>query len=735
MQQDSNEIKPGAQTRQVAERVEQLLRSWEGMAEALTAAEQTIRQRFDVVRSRMAYEQLHDIPLDRLKEATESRLSIAPLERAGYRSIADVLNAGEARLRSVRGVGEMTAIHAVGAARQLLSVVLDGLRFRLDPDAKRPDETALLAAVRAHGALEGLLPSLLQDIDEVTHAAERVRAQAAPGMKRWGLWFKSDDVKATVAQATAALSRIPRSPKPKSIEEQVRRVRGLLEAKPDWWPDLWGYFEGHAAQVYARLAELADLNLDVDAAQGHLPAEIVAAVEQQALDETFLQVSLRGYQAFGARYALVQRRTMLGDEMGLGKTVTALAAMAHLRALDANAFFVVCPASVLYNWSHELTRKSRLRPWIVHGIDRERQLAGWRERGGVALTTFGTLGALPPPNGDRVAMMVVDEAHYVKNPEAKRSMAVAEWSDHADRVLFMTGTPMENRLDEFRRLVDYLQPDLSWSISGVHAVAGPAAFRESVAPVYLRRNQDDVLTELPERIEMEDWVELSSADMLKYRDAVRSKNFMAMRRAAFAATSTATSAKAERLREIVHESFESGWKVVVFSYFRDVLSAVADSLPGTVYGPLTGSLSAPARLALVDEFSSHEGPAVLVSQIEAGGVGMNMQAASVVVLCEPQWKPSTEVQAIARCHRMGQTRPVRVHRLLAMDSVDQRMLEILSGKAALFDAYVRDSAVAAASASAVDISETEAARRIIDEERRRLEISRRPERGRCSVLR
>jgi hypothetical protein len=111
---------------------------------------------------------------------------------------------------------------------------------------------------------------------------------------------------------------------------------------------------------------------------------------------------------------------------------------------------------------------------------------------------------------------------------------------------------------------------------------------------------------------------------------------------------------------------------------------------------------------------------VLVCQIEAGGVGLNIQAASVVILCEPQVKPSIEAQAVARAHRMGQVRTVQVHRLLIEDSVDQRMLELLGSKAKVFDAYVRHSAIAQAAPGAVDVSEVQLARTIVAQEQRRL---------------
>src|SRR5690606_19290003 len=131
------------------------------------------------------------------------------------------------------------------------------------------------------------------------------------------------------------------------------------------------------------------------------------------------------------------------------------------------------------------------------------------------------------------------------------------------------------------------------------------------------------------------------------------------------------------------EAMANDRKVVVFSYFRDVLDRVCAALGPRAHGPLTGSTSTTERQRIVDEFSEAPSPGVLVSQIEAGGVGLNIQAASVVILCEPQVKPSIEAQAVARAHRMGQVRTVGVHRLLIADSVDQRMLELLGSKAEL----------------------------------------------------
>ncbi|RBL83117.1 ATP-dependent helicase, partial [Streptomyces cavourensis] len=209
------------------------------------------------------------------------------------------------------------------------------------------------------------------------------------------------------------------------------------------------------------------------------------------LDDARLRVSLRGYQSFGARFALAQKRVILGDEMGLGKTVQAIAALAHLAARGERHFLVVCPASVLINWDREIRARSTLRPLPVHGPERLEVFAEWVAKGGVALTTFDALRTLPE-EGLALSMLVVDEAHFVKNPATRRAQAVAARAERAEHVLFLTGTPMENRVEEFRSLVRQLRPELADVVSTTHGAAGSEAFRRAVSPAYLRRNQVDV---------------------------------------------------------------------------------------------------------------------------------------------------------------------------------------------------------------------------------------------------
>ncbi|MFF3893754.1 DEAD/DEAH box helicase [Streptomyces sp. NPDC001812] len=672
--------------------------------------------------------ELDAIPVARLQDVTEGRLRLGGVEKSGLRTVGSVLEAGPYRLRQIPGVGQRTVDRMLAAARRLSEAVHESVAVHIDVDRPEPSTTAL---VRALHVLVEAGPDTRRAVDRATALAERLApplADARPAAGRLGMLVAGREKRARALAAVTAIRVLVDEEEQAGLPGLLAQASVDLLRGPPSDVAAWVDFELRSAEYYSLLAEISGRSPDAAATEGFLPDEIAERVRTLWLDDSHRRVSLRGYQAFGARFALAQHKVILGDEMGLGKTIQAIAVLAHLAAEGQSHFMVVCPASVLVNWTREIESRSALRVSVLHGPDRHDAFADWKGRGGVGVTTFDALRGFPAPGGGEVGLLVVDEAHSVKNPKAKRSQAVALWAEHCERVLFMTGTPMENRVAEFRNLVRMLDGDVAESLGEGDAPAGSVAFRKAVAPVYLRRNQEDVLTELPSLQQTDEWEEPSASDEEAYREAVRAGNFMAMRRAAYARPGK--SAKLERLREIVQEAGENGQKTVVFSYFKDVLGVVREALDaapdaapadGTaVFGPLTGSVPAGRRQQIVDDFAAVPGPAVLLAQIQAAGVGLNMQAASVVVLCEPQIKPTLEHQAVARAHRMGQVRPVCVHRLLATGGVDERMVKMLEDKTRLFDAYARRSAVAEATPDAVDVSDTELARRIVEEEQARL---------------
>jgi Superfamily II DNA/RNA helicases, SNF2 family len=685
---------------------------FEGLREALDAIAKVVaseepyrlavREAGDKVRRADVERLLQQMPVDALKTATRERLRLGPLAEAGIKTVHDVLYVGPA-IQAIPGVGETSARRMLGAAQALWQTTYDEMPVRIDINNRHPETTELLRRLAAWDSC-------------------RQTRGATADLERAG---ELAPLKTAVSGGTSHLLVIPtRALSTAELRESIQIVKRRAEllgmssssASGPVSADPWEDFFARPADYFAMLAELGFVTEDEKAIHGDLPEEIINAVRDQALSGEHLTASLRGYQSFAARFALVQRKVIIGDEMGLGKTVEALAVLAHLRSRGQTHFLVVCPAAVVTNWMREVTSKSKLRPYRVHGPERERAARAWQRDGGVAVTTYETLGwweAALRRHRD-LACVVVDEAHYIKNPRARRSIRTVELIARADYAILLTGTPLENRVDEFRTLASYVRPDLTITATDL----APKTFRRQIAPAYLRRNQEDVLTELPELVEVEEWLPMSPADAARYRAAVISGNFMEMRQAAM--LEGTESAKVRRLIEIVQEAAENERRVIVFSHFRNVLDLVARSLPGQVFGPLTGSIPASQRQQMVDKFSSAPGPAVLVAQIVAGGVGLNIQSASVVVICEPQLKPTTEAQAIARAHRMGQVHSVQVHRLLSEDSVDQRITELLATKKQVFDDFARVSDMANSAPEAVDLSEAELVRQVIAAERKRI---------------
>jgi superfamily II DNA or RNA helicase len=731
---EAKSLRPGRAARAVVSDGRELLDAIEAVLAAPGESREVARRAYEAVRDQIVAEALDAMPVDRLRELIPGKVTFAPLIDGGLDTVGKVLAAGPDALRRTSRVRRRTARRIVAAASRMRESVEDVTRVRIDPDARTPGQTVLIAALRryerARSALKG------PDLSPLAGEIGRSLDPAARGASRRRMLFtfsgrKKQEARDALTELDAILSSKPVT----MARKRLSRAEAELEkaGKEQRVTRLWNDYLARPVAYNGLLIEVAELDPEREASQGFLPADIAEQVRVLPLDQSLLKVSLRGYQAFGAKFALVQERVILGDEMGLGKTIESLAAMCHLAAKGATHFLVVCPASVVINWTREVERHTLLEARRLHlpGAKRRAAEQEWAANGGVAVTTFEALRTMPGDLDVSVAMMVVDEAHYAKNPNALRTQAVSEWAGRSRRALFLTGTPMENRVEEFRVLVGHLRPQVAEDLDIKDEALDGTRFREQVAPVYLRRNQEDVLSELPDRLETQEWVALEGAATRAYRKAVLEGNFMAMRRAAFDPGTVKGSPKLRRLVEIVSEAADGGRKVIVFSYFRDVLETVAevlagrDGVPGiTVIGPLTGDISPADRQAMVDELTNVKGPAVLVSQIQAGGVGLNIQAASVIIIAEPQLTPSIEEQAIARAHRMGQVRRVDVHRLLCEDSVDQRILELLAGKREAFDEYARRSDMANATPDAVDNgSETELRQAIVAAERTRLKAA------------
>jgi SNF2 family DNA or RNA helicase len=295
---------------------------------------------------------------------------------------------------------------------------------------------------------------------------------------------------------------------------------------------------------------------------------------------------------------------------------------------------------------------------------------------------------------------------------------------YSEFIVLMSGTALENRISELYHLV--LIANSSLRETATYLVGcykpSPLEVRRRLAPVYLRRTQSDVLVELPDLTKIDEVVGVTLEEVNPI--LANANDYMNRRLALTIGMGDHKSAKYDRLRELLETYQEEGRKVVIFSFFTKVVedvSAIAGGCP-----IIDGKKSPDERMRIIDNLGLKQGFAVVALQITAGGVGLNIQAAQVVILMEPQLKPSTENQAIARVYRMGQSRNVMVHRLIAEDSIDEDMVRLIAKKQQIFDDYAHHSSVKENSEMAMDSSSVE---KSIKEETLRLDEERRQRRA------
>lgn len=616
-------------------------------------------------------------------------IRVSALRNAGLNDLWQVYSLSRGRLESIEGIGELSARTIYSAVRGIADLTRSNMSIKLTLEDDSEEFAAMLAPVYRYILTDGARKRGRELSDRYGRQADSALSGAKKAQNTVSWLFASKASRAEAVRSCDELERIMLTGFADDTEDAYEEYMSV--PTPDR-EEAREAFERSSADFAVALERLGTFVTGENGWSG-VPAELAEKVNARTLDLRYLKATLRSYQDFGARYILAQKRTLLGDEMGLGKTMQAIAAMAALKAEGGEKFLVVCPASVLVNWCREIEQHSELEVSEIHGSDKGDELRRWISCGTVAVTTYETARSVTLPDGFRISMLVADEAHYVKNPYAMRTRALMNLADRSEHVLYMTGTPIENNVDEMCFLISTLQPETAKSAEELKYISNAPKFRESIAPVYLRRTRDDVLKELPGKIEQEQWCRPTAEDMKHYAVSVLEKNFMAMRRISWDHSDLEKSSKARRLLEILAMAREEGRKVIVFSYFRDTAEKVCCLAGDNVFGPINGSIPASKRQQIVDDFTNAPDGAVLVSQVTAGGTGLNIQAASVVVFCEPQIKPSMETQAISRAYRMGQARSVLVYRLLCTGTVDENIVSMLRDKQEIFDNFADESVV------------------------------------------
>ncbi|MGN6185332.1 MAG: DEAD/DEAH box helicase [Thermoanaerobaculia bacterium] len=481
------------------------------------------------------------------------------------------------------------------------------------------------------------------------------------------------------------------------------------------------------AQALLIDALLASKEPQTDDACRELRARIIDAQPEARNEPPTLNAELRPYQRAGLGWLHFLRETGVGgclaDDMGLGKTVQTLAMLEELRASGASRpSLVVAPRSLLFNWAAEAKKFApRLRVLEHHGTDRADNVFTEYD---VVLTTYATMRLdVTKLAQTEFEYVILDEAQAIKN--ASSQVAKASQLLRGRHRLALSGTPIENHLGELWSLFEFLNPGLLGSprmFSRTFAGKSvPPERREALAralrPMILRRTKEQVAPELPERIEQTLYCELEGKQREQYdelRDHYRNallgtareqgvaksrmqilEALLRLRQAAshpalVKADTDAESAKLELLLEELGDVLESGHRALVFSQFTSFLSLVRASLDKKKVEYLSLDGQTRDRQSLVDQFQSDDGPPLFLISLKAGGLGLNLTNADYIFLLDPWWNPAVEAQAIDRAHRIGRSKPVVAYRLIARDTVEEKILDLQARKRELADSILSE---------------------------------------------
>lgn len=664
----------------------------------LQQSEETLREDIkkaaDLMVANEVLEVLKGVPIEEINRGKRG-IKVKALRDHGFQTIADILPESVPQIASIYGISQDTAFTIKNIVNDLFREARKTTKIRISTDKKTVTATKLVSAIARYIQTQQLIDLSRQNTRENGNLIAQAIADLSPGKSSFWWIFTSNAAKQKSENAYQYLSELLTSEYGRESNEILQKASAAKNLTAE---AAWSEFQNNSIRFFNILEDNAPGVLGTDDIVYGLPEELAREIQDEAFFPEGLLCELRRYQEWGVKYILHQEKVLLGDEMGLGKTVQAIASMVSLKNTGATHFVVVCPASVITNWCREIANKSKLRVTMVHGSGRSQALRSWIKAGGVAVTTYETTGFFKLDDEFCFSMLVVDEAHYIKNPDAKRSANVTKIAAKAERILFMTGTALENRVSEMISLIQILRPAIAAQVRGMEFLSAAPQFRQKVAPVYYRRKREDVLTELPEKIENQEWCTLQPEEEKVYEEAVLQKYYAGARRVSWSVDDLKNSSKATRMLEIIEEAEDDGRKIIVFSFFLDTLCKITEFLGERCLNPITGSLPPARRQEIIDEFEKAPAGTVLAAQIQSGGTGLNIQTASVVIICEPQFKPSIENQAISRAYRMGQTRNVLVYRLLCANTVDDKITELLKEKQDLFDAFADKSEAARESA-------------------------------------
>ena len=644
---------------------------------------QSIHDRCQEIVMNKVENEIRQIPITDLAKSF-ARLPLQALYANHITTMYDLLKYNHRQLEALDGIGEETADKLMLALHRSTAAIKSQIHYRIDLERLSDRDRNIMQEIYFYRYTKDNFLKLNTIYQETEHGIQEAYDNSGLIQNFIGWIFSGRKKKEKFLKSVEDVKYFNQSSYAETIKQFYDNCSALKDIN---FETILQDYKENAIQYYTVIEKLADIE-NKDDVDEDIDVSLLKQIQAIPLFLESFHTELRHYQEFGTKYILHQKRVLLGDEMGLGKTIQAIATMHHLHHEGHRYFLVICPASVLLNWKREVDKLTDMQAYILHGesfVDYEK----WKSDGGIAIINYEGLDKIIFDKDFPLDMVVVDEAHFVKNKDAQRTRHTIRIIEQAEYALYMTGTAIENNVDEMCYLIECLNPSVANEIKGMKYLAKADLFRKKIAPVYLRRKRADVLMELPELTIHDEWCMMNDEEINSYRKAVESGNFMAMRRVSW---NSLNSTKAERMVELCLQALSEGRKVVIFSYFLDTLSFVSDLLLGKALPVISGKLSLEKRQDILCQFEKPIAR-VLPIQIHAGGIGLNIQTAEIVILCEPQLKPSDEMQAISRIYRMGQVHHVFVYRLLSADTIDETLVKRLHDKQNIFDQFADESEI------------------------------------------
>lgn len=435
-----------------------------------------------------------------------------------------------------------------------------------------------------------------------------------------------------------------------------------------------------------------------------------------------LKANLREYQVQGFKWfktlSHMKFGGILADEMGLGKTIQTIA---FLLSEKGKKSIVVAPTSLIYNWKNEFeTFAPNLNVIVLHGNKNERkELLKNIEDKDVILTTYTILkNDFKELENIIFDYCIIDEAQNIKNPYSQNSEAVKQVK--ANVKFALTGTPIENNLLELWSIFDFIMPGYLYSKNKfqekfVKSHDNMRDLKKQIQPFMLRRMKKEVLSQLPDKIETKFFVEMTDDQKKVYktyvediREKMKETDFekdkitilsylttlrqLCLDPSIKLADYNGDSGKINVLNELVNENIKNNHKMLIFSQFTSVLKNIGNELKkeNIQYFYLDGRTNPKERVELVDKFNKSEDVQVFLISLKAGGTGLNLTSADVVIHFDPWWNPAIENQATDRAHRYGQKNVVEVIKLIAKGSIEENILKLQEDKKELIQKVISE---------------------------------------------